>query len=157
MKNKTPNIILIIGAIIWLLNEFYFFIKRITGGNWVYYKDHLFDLFLTSLMLLVPICLLIFAIAQWRNRSSNEPLSVNTLADGEESLTNLSVGEWLMNYLIIGIPLVGFICLVIWANDDRNKIRQNWAVAMLVWSGIIYILLIFLYITVFASMLRHYY
>lgn len=153
MKNKTSYVLLIIGAIIWLVNEFYFFIKRIIGGNWVYYKDHLFDFFLSTAMILVPLCLLFYAISEWRNRHSTTPTIAISSAE-DEPIQNLSVGDWLINYLISAIPLIGFICIVIWANDDKNKVRQNWAVATLVWMGILYILLIFLYITVFATM-RH--
>lgn len=156
MKNKIASALLIIGAFIWMVNEFYFFIKRLNGGNWVYYKDHLFDFFLTCAMMLVPLCLLIFAISQWIQKDSKDPIATIPAVEGQEPIQNLSVGDWLINYLISAIPLIGFICIVIWANDDKNKVRQNWAVASLVWMGILYILLIFLYITVFASMRNSY-
>jgi hypothetical protein len=71
-------------------------------------------------------------------RSNNYP--VNT-----QNAPTLSVGDWLINYLIITIPIVGIIFLIMWAIDDNNKSRRNWATAMLIISLIGTIAVIFFY------------
>ena len=39
-------------------------------------------------------------------------------------IKNLTIGEWMLNYLIVSIPLIGFIFLIIWATDKNNVIRK---------------------------------
>ena len=51
---------------------------------------------------------------------------------------NIDVGEWVVNFLISIIPLVGLIFIIIWANDGKNSLRKNWALAQLIWMGIIF-------------------
>ena len=53
--------------------------------------------------------------------------------------------------MITIIPLVGLIFIIIWANDEKNRIRKNWAIASLIWMGIVFVLSIFLYATIFAA------
>lgn len=155
MKNKNAAILLMISSIFWILSDIYWSIQRFTGSSWEYYKEEPADLIISTLMIIVPISLLIFSIALINNKSdvvSNDKEEV--LSQGNEQ--NLTVGDWLVNFLITIIPLVGFIFIIIWANDDKNKIRKNWAVASLIWSGIIFVLSIFLYATIFAAIMNRY-
>ena len=150
MKNKNAAILLMIISIFWILSDIYRSIQRFD-----YYKEKPADLIISTLMIIVPISLLIFSIALINNKSdvvSNDKEEV--LSQGNEQ--NLTVGDWLVNFLITIIPLVGFIFIIIWANDDKNKIRKNWAVASLIWSGIIFVLSIFLYATIFAAIMKRY-
>ncbi len=142
MKNKNAAILLMISSIFWILADIYWSIQRFTGSNWDYYKEKPADFIISILIIIVPISLLIFSIALINNKSEvvlNEKEEV--LSQGNEQ--NLTVGDWLVNFLITIIPLVGFISIIIWANDDINKIRKNWAVASLIWMGIIFVLSIF--------------
>lgn len=155
MKNKNAAILLMISSIFWILSDIYWSIQRFTGSSWEYYKEKPAGLIISTLMIIVPISLLIFSIALINNKSdvvSNDKEEV--LSQGNEQ--NLTVGDWLVNFLITIIPLVGFIFIIIWANDDKNKIRKNWAVASLIWSGIIFVLSIFLYATIFAAIMNRY-
>ena len=155
MKNKNAAILLMISSIFWILSDIYWSIQRFTGLSWEYYKEKPADLIISILIIIVPISLLIFSIALINNKSdvvSNDKEEVLS-QDNEQ---NLTVGDWLVNFLITIIPLVGFIFIIIWANDDKNKIRKNWAVASLIWSGIIFVLSIFLYTTIFAAIMKRY-
>ena len=45
----------------------------------------------------------------------------------------VSVGEWLITFIIFSIPIIGFIMLFVWAFGDNTKIsKRNWARAMLI-------------------------
>ncbi len=40
----------------------------------------------------------------------------------------LSVNEWALTIFISGLPIVGFIMLLVWAfTDDTNIHKKNWA------------------------------
>jgi isoprenylcysteine carboxyl methyltransferase (ICMT) family protein YpbQ len=44
----------------------------------------------------------------------------------------VSVGDWVITYLITLIPLVGFVMLFVWAFGNNTKIsKANWAKAAL--------------------------
>ena len=61
---------------------------------------------------------------------------------------DVSVGDWMLSYLICMIPLVNLVMLLIWAFDSNTiPSKRNWARASLLWVLIIigiYVLLIFL-------------
>ena len=45
----------------------------------------------------------------------------------------VSVGEWIVTFIIFSIPIIGFIMLFIWAFGDNTKpSKRNWARAMLI-------------------------
>ena len=61
----------------------------------------------------------------------------------------MSVKDWLITLLIMGIPLVGFIMLFVYAfGSNENINKQNWAKAQLIFIAIIIGLIV-----VFASVL----
>ncbi|GHV19248.1 hypothetical protein FACS189425_09670 [Clostridia bacterium] len=48
-----------------------------------------------------------------------------------------SMGSWLLTYLLLCIPIVGFVMLFVWAfGNTADKSKQNWARASLVWMVI---------------------
>jgi hypothetical protein len=49
---------------------------------------------------------------------------------------NPSLLTWIGNFLILAVPLIGIICLIIWATDSRNAVIKRWAVARLIWIAI---------------------
>ncbi len=65
---------------------------------------------------------------------------------GEEPV---SVGDWLITYLLMIVPFVNLIMLIVWAvSSETKKSKQNWARASLIWMAIgivIYILIIVLF------------
>ena len=45
----------------------------------------------------------------------------------------VSVGEWIVTFIIFSIPIIGFIMLFVWAFGDNTKpSKKNWARAMLI-------------------------
>ena len=57
----------------------------------------------------------------------------------------ISIGEWLVTFLISGIPVLGFIALLIWSFDERAQpTKATWAKAMLIWHLISFIITIFI-------------
>ncbi len=57
---------------------------------------------------------------------------------GEEAV---SIGDWLLTLFLVGIPIVGFILLLVWAfSGSTNSSKQNWARAALIWAVIAIVL-----------------
>ena len=64
------------------------------------------------------------------------------------------VKDWLINLLILALPVVGLIFAVIWANDNKNILRKNWATAMLIFMGILFVFSIFMYAALFSIFMK---
>lgn len=65
----------------------------------------------------------------------------------------MSIGDWLITFIITAIPLVGFIMMFVWAfGDGTHPSKKTWAQAYLIMMVIIIILMI-IFFTVFASIL----
>ena len=70
------------------------------------------------------------------------PLDLN-----ENKITTMSVGDWMITYLITAIPLINIVMLFVWAfGDSPNKTRGNWAKANLIWVAIIMALYLFFFL-----------
>ncbi|MDY2960392.1 MAG: hypothetical protein SOR72_06325 [Hornefia sp.] len=55
----------------------------------------------------------------------------------EDRYEPMSVKDWLITFLIMIIPFVGFIMLFVWAlSDNTNVNKQNWARAGFLMMGI---------------------
>jgi len=69
----------------------------------------------------------------------------------------LSVGQWILTILVMGIPLVNLIMLFVWGfGSEGNKGRANFCKAELIWIAIgigIGILVMVLFGSVIASIL----
>lgn len=66
---------------------------------------------------------------------------------GGQKETPVSLGDWMLSYLIMCIPCVGLIMMFVWAFSSKTKkSKSNFFKAMLIWSLIIiviYVVLIF--------------
>ena len=151
MKIKSAATFLLIASIVGVLIELFYMVK-----NFEYFSENPIEIFIRLLALTMPIGLLVLSIALMNNKTTENTQMIEEKPSSNELTNNLSVGDWLVNFLITIIPLVGFIFIIIWANDDKNKIRKNWAVASLIWTGIIFVLSIFLYATIFASLMQQF-
>lgn len=83
--------------------------------------------------------LIVSIVSSSRGKKSDLNLSSNYV---EKPIT--SVAYWIENFLVTIIPIVGFIALIVWSFDDRDKIRKNWAIAVLIFIFLILILFYFL-------------
>lgn len=54
---------------------------------------------------------------------------------------DVSIGDWLLTLFLVGIPIVGFILLLVWAfSGSTNSSKQNWARAVLIWAVVAIVL-----------------
>ena len=61
------------------------------------------------------------------------------------SQSPISIGEWLVAFLLAGIPLLGLVALLVWSFDtDTNPSKSSWAKAMLVWHLISLVVAVFI-------------
>ena len=67
----------------------------------------------------------------------------------------VSMGDWIVAYIITGIPIVGIVMLFVWAfGSDTKPSKKNWARALLIIAAIgivIYIILAVVFATAFAT------
>jgi membrane-associated HD superfamily phosphohydrolase len=65
----------------------------------------------------------------------------------------MSIGDWLITFIITAIPLVGFIMMFVWAfGDGSHPSKKTWAQAALIMT-VISIVLVIIILIVFASVL----
>ena len=73
--------------------------------------------------------------------------------------TDMSVGAWVGTLILTAIPIVGFICLIVWAvsSSPEKRSRKNWAIAQFILMLICLVLtvaLIAVYGSAIANLLR---
>ena len=55
----------------------------------------------------------------------------------------VSLGEWLLSFLVMMIPCVGFIMIFVWAfGSGEKESKKNYFKAMLIWSAILLVVYI---------------
>jgi ABC-type Na+ efflux pump permease subunit len=55
----------------------------------------------------------------------------------------MTMGDWLITFIIQAIPLVGFIMLFVWAfGDGTHPSKKTWAQASLIFALIMFVLVI---------------
>ena len=67
--------------------------------------------------------------------SGNDVTATYTKASAEGEGAGRSIGKWILTYILVGIPVVGFILMLVWAFGDKTKADptfRNWARANLV-------------------------
>jgi membrane-associated HD superfamily phosphohydrolase len=65
----------------------------------------------------------------------------------------MSIGDWIVTFIVTAIPLVGFIMLFVWAfGDGTHPSKKTWAQAYLILMVVVIILMI-IFFTVFANIL----
>lgn len=70
----------------------------------------------------------------------------------KKNTTDMSVGAWVGTLILTAIPIVGFICLIVWAvsSSPEKRSRKNWAIAQFIIMLITFVLTIIL-VAVFGS------
>ena len=74
--------------------------------------------------------------------------------------TDMSVGAWVGTLILTAIPIVGFICLIVWAvsSSPEKRSRKNWAIAQFIIMLIVFILTMVLmaaYGSAIANLVMH--
>ena len=62
--------------------------------------------------------------------------------------TDMSVGAWIGTLILSAIPIVGFICLIVWAvsSSPDKRSRKNWAIAQFILTLIMVAVTILAYV-----------
>ena len=68
--------------------------------------------------------------------------------------TDMSVGSWIGTMIRSAIPIVGFICLIVWAvsSSPEKRSRKNWAIAQFIMTLIGVVIAILVYAMYGASL-----
>ena len=63
--------------------------------------------------------------------------------------TPVSVGNWMLTYLLMCIPLVNLILLLVWAFGSNTPVsKANWAKASLLWLVIAIVFYVLLFMVI---------
>lgn len=63
----------------------------------------------------------------------------------------MSIGDWLITFLIQVIPLVGFIMLFVWAfGDGTHPSKKTWAQASLIFALIMFVLAVIFFVALWS-------
>ena len=68
--------------------------------------------------------------------------------------TDMSIGDWVLTLILTAIPLVGFVCLIVWAvsSSPEKRSRKNWAIAQFILTLIGVVIAILVYAMYGASL-----
>ncbi|MCL2055314.1 MAG: hypothetical protein FWG90_12905 [Oscillospiraceae bacterium] len=65
----------------------------------------------------------------------------------------VSVGEWIVALIVLGIPVVGIIMMFVWAFSSPKKSKANFCKAALVMAAVSILLSILFYSSILATLL----
>jgi hypothetical protein len=69
----------------------------------------------------------------------------------QQNYRPMTIGDWLITFLIQIIPLVGLVMLFVWAfGGDTHPSKKTWAQASLLWIVIMIVLAIILFAAVWG-------
>ena len=78
-------------------------------------------------------------------------MEANELQNTGSGYKPMSIGDWIITFIITYIPLVGFIMLFVWAfGDGSHPSKKSWAQATLI-MFVIGIILMIIFFGVIAS------
>ena len=88
---------------------------------------------------------------------NNQPQYQSGMENQQQELVpQMSVGQWMLTYLLVNIPIVNIVMYIIWliGKNPKDAIRKNWARGQLFMGLIIFgIMLIFTIIALTVSTL----
>ena len=85
---------------------------------------------------------------------NNQPQYQSGMENQQQELVpQMSVGQWMLTYLLVNIPIVNIVMYIIWliGKNPKDAIRKNWARGQLFMGLIIFGIM--LIITIFALMI----
>jgi len=65
----------------------------------------------------------------------------------------MTVGKWMLTFLVFMIPCVGLIMYIVWAFSDENRTRRDYCRAYLLFTIIATVVVMVLWFAVFAAFL----
>lgn len=149
MKNKNAIIFLIIGSGFWILTDLYWLVQSVINRGFSM-ESGIISILISFLNLIIPVSFLVFGISMLQSKNESiETTSIPVPQQSISSMQNMTIGDWLLTFLITLIPLGGLVALILWSTDTDNKVRKNWAIASLIYQGILLVLFFILFIVVF--------
>lgn len=155
MKLKSACIFVIISSFIWILSQCFWFVNGIYDG-WINFDEWrgINNIIDRLLMFLPPIALIFlsFSLLGTQNLKSHE--ASNQSIQSSNNTHSVSLGGWLITFLILCIPIVGIVMLFVWSYGNSNPIhpsKKTWAQAMLVWLLILTVLYGFFFMIIFLG------
>lgn len=115
--------------------------------NWDYYQE----LYLQQLpWIIASIGFLLAGVFLISNDSKD-----NLVRSDDSSESNaITVGDWMITYLILSIPIVNIVMLFVYAfGSGTHPSKANWAKASLIWFAIATVLYIVLLGSIFAALM----
>ena len=86
---------------------------------------------------------------QYANQQQNPNYATNYVSNNNSK--TVSVGDWIITFIIMAIPFVNIIMLLVWAfGNNTPKSKANWAKAGLIFYLIAIILAIIFYGSIIA-------
>lgn len=148
---KTAGIFILISSLYWIiiiLKKYYNYIQ----DNLLIHLST-FEKIIEYSFVIIPISLFFLSIYLITDRDEIKSNSDLIQQNGNDEV--ISVGNWLIYFLISLIPIVGFVFMLIWASDENNKHRKNWAIASLIWMGILILFLLLFYSVIYSMILEN--
>ena len=63
----------------------------------------------------------------------------------------MTIGQWILTFILTGIPLVGFIMVIVWAaSGSTHPSKKTWAQAYLILAGIALVIWILFMLIMFV-------
>ncbi|MDD3563394.1 MAG: hypothetical protein PHR32_06950 [Candidatus Cloacimonetes bacterium] len=79
--------------------------------------------------------------------------SQSNLSPHQNMAPVMTIGNWIVTMILAAIPIVNIIMLIVWAaSSTENPNRKNWAIATLIFIGILIVLNILFLSTMIGMM-----
>ena len=63
----------------------------------------------------------------------------------------VSIGDWLLTFFVSGIPVVGFIMLIVWlVSSSTAKSKKNYLIAGIIWGAVISLIFVIIGVIIAA-------
>lgn len=139
MKIKTAALFLMIGSIAWTIAIIYYLYLKISHS--VSSSSILFSI----ADMLLPAGLFMFGYAVYNKKIATLKDTNLQEIEPEYAPESPTVANWISDFIVAAIPVVGLIFLIVWARDKERPVRKTWASAVLIMSLIALVLSIFYY------------
>ena len=154
MKLKSACIFVIISSILWILNQCFWLVNGIYDG-WINFDEwnSIMGVIIRLLMFLPPIALIFLSFSLLGTQTLKSHEASNQSIQSSNNTPSVSLGGWLITFLILCIPIVGIVMLFVWSYGNSNPIhpsKKTWAQAMLVWLLILTVLYGFFFMIMFS-------
>ena len=154
MKLKSACIFVVISSFLWILNQCFWFVNGIYEG-WINFDEwnSIMGVIERLLMFLPPIALIFLSFSLLGTQTLKSHETSNQSIQSSNNTPSVSLGGWLITFLILCIPIVGIVMLFVWSYGNSNPIhpsKKTWAQAMLVWLLILTVLYGFFFMIMFS-------